>query len=420
MKASDSTDRPAKGMNRRRFHTTLAAAALTAAFARRVLGANDRINVGVIGCGGRAGAHINALLNLKDQGEKVEIVGVCDTYRGRLDKAAEKTGAKATMAHEELLARDDVDLVCIATPDHAHGYQTIDALRAGKDVYVEKPLAHWRQLGLPEQIVKVSNETGQLVQVGCQWMSNPAYSAAKDIIKAGGIGNPITAETGYYRVGDWGEAGMPIDDPNVKPGPDLDWERFLGDSPRVPFDVSRYFRWRMYWDYAGGPATDLYPHPFTPVAYMLDLGYPDKVMCNGGMHRYTEREVPDTCNMLIEYPQKLTVILTGTQGNNHGSYGSGLRPIIRGWDATLTFDESDILIRPTQGSSKKEERIQVDFGEKFHDFWSTFLQCCRERKQPQSNAAIGAVVQTTMQMGIASLRGERVVRFDHDRGRVIG
>ena len=413
--------------NKRR-HTSLAAAALAAATTRRVRGANERIRVGVIGCGGRGGAHINILMNLKDQGELLDIVAVCDTYRPRLTRAADRTGAKlATMRHEELLANGDIDVVVVATPEHWHGYQTLDAMRAGKDVYVEKPLTHWSQLGLAEEVAEVSQQTGQLVQVGCQRLSSSVYPQARALIRKGAIGRPIMAETGYFRIGDWGERGMSIDDPNAKPGPDLDWERFLGDRPRRAFDVSRHFRWRMYWDTSGGPITDNYVHFYNPLAYMLDLGYPDRVIGSGDIHRYTldevpdpytEREVPDTCNLIIDYPNKLTVTCLGTQGNSFTTLGSNETPIIRGWEATLTIEETEIVVRPID-TSKAEHREPIRSGINQNQFWTDFLECCRTRKQPISNAALSAPVNTTMQMGVLALRGMCVVRYDHENGRVI-
>lgn len=411
--------RESKGITRRRFGQTVAVATLTAASAKRVLGANERLNVGVIGCGGRSYAHIDTILNLKEEGANVAITAVCDVYRPRLQKAMDRTGGKGFIHHEELLAIDDINLVVLAGPDHWHGYHAVDAMIAGKDVYCEKPLCHWRQLDLPKRMEDTAKQTGRLVQVGTQFMSNLAYKKAKELIQDGAIGKPIMAETGYFRVGDWGEAGMPIDDPEAKPGPDLDWERFLGDSPRREFDVSRFFRWRMYWDYAGGPATDLYPHPFTPVAYMLDLDYPETVVCTGGMHRYTNREVPDTCHMLIEYAGGVSAILLGTQGNDYSNNDSGERPRIRGWDGTLSFEENDIVIRPTEGSQAKEQRIPVEFGVRFTEFWTNFLECCRTRTQPEGNISLGANVQTVMQMGIAALRGQRLVRYDREHQRIV-
>ena len=412
-----------KPMNRREFNRRLAASSiavpLAAVSSQGVLGANDRIHVGIIGCGSRAGSHIRMLLDLREQGERLEIVALCDTYRPRLQRAAEQTRAPfVTMRHEELVARGDVDVVLVATPEHWHGYQTIDAIRAGKDVYCEKPLTHWRQLGLAERVAETSEETGRLVQVGCQRLSSSAYPQAKALIEKGAIGQPIMVETGYFRIGDWGERGMPIDDPNAKPGPDLDWDRFLGDCPRRDFDVSRYFRWRMYWDTAGGPITDNYVHFYNPLAYVLNLGYPDRVVGTGAKLRYQEREVPDTYNLVIDYPNNLTVTCLGTQGNSFTTLGSNETPIIRGWEATLTIEEKEIVVRPMDGS-KPEHREPIQAGIDQRRFWSDFLRCCRTREQPLSNAAVSTPVNTTMQMGVLAVRGERVIRYDHGQKRVV-
>ncbi|HPO09817.1 MAG TPA: Gfo/Idh/MocA family oxidoreductase, partial [bacterium] len=158
-------------LSRRAFNTTLAAAALTAASAGRVLGANERIHVGIIGCGGRAESHIQTLFKLQEEGVSVDITSVCDIYRPRMEKAKELSGAKrATMHHEELLSWDDVDVVLASGPDHGHGYHALDAMLAGKDVYVEKPLCHWSQVELPKQLVETANQTGRIVQIGTQWM----------------------------------------------------------------------------------------------------------------------------------------------------------------------------------------------------------------------------------------------------------
>ncbi len=423
-----------KKITRRQFTKNVTASSitmgLTASSAQRVMGANDRLNIGVIGCGSRAGSHINMLMQLREQDHLHDIVAVCDAYRPRLQKAAEITKASFSASrHEELLAQKEIDVVLIATPEHWHGYQAIDAMRAGKDVYVEKPLTHWRQLGLAEKVAQTAQETGRLVQVGCQRMSCSAYPQARELIKKGMIGKPLMAETGYFRFGDWGERGMKIDDPNAKPGPDLDWERFLGDCPNQEFSVSRYFRWRMYYDTAGGPISDNYIHFYNPLAYVLDLGYPDKVAGLGGVYRFKiedmpdpvyhqQREVPDTCNLIIEYPDDFVVTCSGTQANSYTTYGSNETPVIRGWDATMLINPSEIIILNAD-NNQELYRESVKQGISQIRFWADFLECCRTRRQPLSNAALSAPVNTTMQMGVLAVRGERVVRYDHENKRII-
>jgi predicted dehydrogenase len=399
-------------------------AALTAASFSRALGANEKIGVGFIGCGGRGQAHISYVQKLKQAGEAVEIVAVSDLYRRRVDAAARGTSAKAYSDHRELLAHPGVDAVCIATPDHHHGYQVIDAVGAGKDVYCEKPITHWRQFELTKRMSAEVKKHKRIVQVGTQGMSDPAWHEAAELVKEGAIGKPIHAECGYFRIGDWGERGMPIDDPNAKPGPDLDWEAFLGDSPKRPFSVSRFFRWRMYWDYAGGPSTDLYPHTLTPVVKILGVTFPETVVATGGKFRYEEREVPDTFNMLIDYPEKITVAVLGTQGNDFPggeSRGSpGRCPVIRGWEGTITFEGNEVVVRPQPGVKREEKRIVAERGESMLEYWRNFLTCCRTRQKPWSPIEdLGYHVQTALQMGVWSLREGKVARFDREREEIV-
>ncbi len=422
------------GLTRRQFIHSAGAAAAAVSIARssRVrgaassAGANERLGVGFIGCGSRSGAHFKAVHWLKTQAkEPVEIVAACDVYRPRLEQRAKAYGAARTyMDYRELLADADVDVVCIATPDHHHGYQAIDAVKAGKDVYCEKPVTHWRQFELTKRLAKEVKKSGRVFQLGTQGMYDAAWAQMKKLVADGLIGRPVHAECGYFRTGDWGERGMPIDDPNAKPGPDLNWEAFLGDAPKRPFDVSRFFRWRMYEDYAGGPSTDLFPHCFTPVASVLGVGMPSIVVATGGKFRYQEREVPDTYNTLIDYPEKLTVAVLGTQANNYagsGARGTGQRiPVIRGWDGTLTIEKKEIVFIPTQGSKKKPQRFAIEHGEDFIGYWREFLECCRTRNtETLSSMDLAYRVQTALQMGMLALKAGKGARFDPEKEEII-
>jgi len=217
---------------------------------------------------------------------------------------------------------------------------------------------------------------------------------------------------------------MPIDNPDAKAGSELDWNAFLGDSPKRPFNVSRFFRWRMYEDYAGGPSTDLFPHSLTPVLFMLGVGMPSTVVATGGMLRYHEREIPDTFNMLIDYPEKITVAVLGTQANNHpgtGSRGSGQRiPILRGWEGTLTIEGDKIVFMPADGSKKKPQSFDIDHGEDFVGYWNKFLDCCRSRQtQTLSPMDLAYHVQTPLQMGMLGLHQGKVARFDPEKEKIV-
>jgi predicted dehydrogenase len=434
-----TSDAPSKtsssSITRRRFlHTTGAVAATGAAsaggspisralLATGVLGANERIGLGLIGCGGRGNSLMQDLLKLKEKGTPVDIVAVCDIYRPRLDKAAKAYGAKPYMRHQDLLADQRVDVVCIATPDHHHAPQVLDAAKAGKDAYCEKPLSHWSQFELTKRMVKVVEQNKRIVQVGTQYMSDSAWHQGAELVKAGEIGQPIHAECGYFRVGDWGERGMPIDDPNAKPGKDLLWDVFLGDRPKRPFDVSRFFRWRMYEDYSGGPVTDLYPHVLTPVVSVLDAKMPAMAVATGGKFRYQEREVPDTFNMIVDYPEKFSIAVLGTQGNDYPTgdkrrYGVPY-PLFRGWDGTLTVEGNDLVVVPNGGAQKPTKRIPIAFGVDQQRYWQNFLDCCRSRRQPWGHLGLAYRVQTALQMAMLAFRNGKTARFDATSEQIV-
>ncbi|UCD30740.1 MAG: Gfo/Idh/MocA family oxidoreductase [Planctomycetota bacterium] len=394
----------------------------------KALGANDRINIGFIGCGNRTGTHLSRLVPMKENGENIEFVAFNDAYRPRMEWMVEKFSGKSYFDYRELLADRNVDAVFICTPDHHHGYQTIDAVKAGKDVYCEKPITHWRQFELAKKVVEVVAESDRVLLLGTQYMSDSAYRQARKLIEDGLIGQPIHAECGYFRLGDWAERGMRIDDPDAKPGPNLNWEAFLGDSPKRPFDVSRFFRWRMYMDYSGGPATDNYPHLMTQVIMMLGVKFPSKVVATGGIFRYPEREVPDTFNILIDYPEKISLVVVGTQGNNHqGNWGyyPGRSPVIRGWEGTLTLEGNIIRYTPARGRQqpllgKKEMTFPVEHPANMERYYGEFFSCIRNRKkQTASPADLAYYVQTPIHMAMVSWLSDKVARFDAQKEKVI-
>ena len=385
--------------------------------------ANDTIGVGMIGCGGRGSHHVNVLNRMKDKGVNVKVVAVCDAYAPRAKAAGEPHQAKIYMDHREWLADPNVEVVGIATPDHIHGYQAIDAIKAGKHVYCEKPVTHWRQFELTKQLDQLVKESRVAFQVGAQGMSDPAWRIMTEKVKEGLIGQPIHAECGYFRVGDWGERGMPIPDPNAKPGPELNWEAFLGDSPKRDFDISRYFRWRMYEDYSGGPGTDLFPHSLTPVVSILGLGMPSVVVATGGKFRYEEREVPDTFNMLIDYPEKVTIAVLGTQGNNYNATGGrgapGKIPVVRGWEGSLTVEGQEVVFIPAEGSTKTAQRFPFEGEQREEGHWQNLFDCAKSGNKTDSPMDLGFAVQTAIQMGILGHREGKVAKFDPEAMKIV-
>ncbi len=415
-----------QSITRRSFIKTTATGLIATASASAVrssLAQNNRLGVGIIGCGGR-GTHLSqALKHIQDNDKTIQLKAFCDIYRPRLNKLADIYNGKKYTNYHDLLKDDEVDVVFVATPDHHHAQQTIDAIKAGKHVYCEKPMTHWRQWELAKQMTEVVSQSDRIFQLGTQGMSDSAYHQVKVLIQQGKIGQPVHIECGFFRLGDWGERGMPIDDPNAKPGPDLDWEAFLGDAPKREFDVSRFFRWRMYEDYAGGMSTDLYPHTLTPIVYAIGVKFPSLVVATGGKLRYEEREIPDTFDMLVHYDGKIDLILIGTQANEY--QGTALRgqnrvPIFRGWEGTITFDGDDIVIWPEKAlKTQNPERIPIEKGENLTDFIRNFIDCCiRGDKNTLSPVDMALWVQTTLIMGMLSWKNRKVALFDEQKGIV--
>ncbi|MGM0486618.1 MAG: Gfo/Idh/MocA family protein [Planctomycetota bacterium] len=405
-----------KGDTRRGFLRVAAATgavALTPQFhvlGQDAKGANERIGVGFIGTGGRAGAHMNIVKTFQSEG-LVEPVAVCDVYRPRLVAASKKLGgAKMYDKHEELLQDPKVDVVCIATPDRLHAPQAIDALNAGKDVYCEKPLTHWTQFELAKKVEQAAERNEGIVQVGTQYMADENYAKVSRMIKDGIIGKPVHCQLGYFRRGDWGER-MRIPDPNAKPGPDLNWERFLGDAPKVPYTVSRFFQWRLYWDYAGGPATDLLVHTFTPVFCVLDLDYPERVLGGGGGFQY-DREVPDQCNIVADYKDGPSVVMMNSLSNY-----TGIETKIRGTNGIVILDGKGIRIVPIDPESGKEtDEIRLEWNGMgdTSKLWANLLECVKTRRQPFSPISAAVRVQAPLNMGIIGERENKVVMFDFE------
>jgi predicted dehydrogenase len=413
-------------LTRRTFlqHTARAAAtvAIAAPFVSRgrVLGANDRIGVGFIGVGGRGQSHVNTVKKLGETGELVQIVAVCDAYGFRLNEVAKATGAKAYRKHHELLADPRVDVVCVATPDRLHVPQAIDAIRAGKDVYCEKPMGHWSQFDLCRQFCDESQTLKRVVQVGNQGNSSPAWGKVRDLFQQGVVGRIQHVQAGYFRYGDWGER-MHIPDPEAKPGPDLDWEAFLGDAPQVPFTVERFFSWRRYLDYAGGPCTDLFPHVFTPFVSALGLNYPSLAVASGGVFEFTtyDREVPDTFSMCVDYPEKATVNLVCTLSNDHVT-----EPAIRGDEGTLTLQNAggweggfdSITVIPHKGERRIVPGLKTE-ATPLH--WKNFLSCARTREKPVSDVEFGLKVQAALSMSMVAFLNRKYATFDPAKREIV-
>lgn len=339
-------------MNRRKFLSRVAAGAGVAASSRwtaqsfaSITGANERLRIGVIGCGGMANAHMNALLEMRES-DNIEITAVCDVYSKRLDEASAKTGGAAIEEYRNLLERDDVDYVLIATPEHWHHKMALDALDAGKHVYVEKPMTH--TIEQAKEVVAKVKDSGLKLQVGVQGMSDESYEVAHEYIERGVLGKVVMAQIDYSRnyVGDFWAYEI---DPEAQPGLNLDWKAWLGPAPDRSWDPRRYFQWRRYWDYSGGIATDLFIHRVSRIIKAVGLRFPQYVVATGGKFQFVDSvaEIPDTFNILSDYPGGPTVSLVSSMAND-----TPVDHVIRGHKATLHFTRDGFVIVPQEATNE--------------------------------------------------------------------
>ncbi len=258
----------------------------------------DRIQLALIGAGGQGMSDTRTALRVPG----VELVAVADVYQGRLDRSKEIWGSQlfTTRDYREVLARPDVDAVIIATPDHWHARMAIDAMKAGKDVYLEKPMV--QDVAEGPRVIEAARTTNRILQVGSQRVSSIIYAKARELFKSGAIGELNFVEAWWHRnsaMGAW-QYSIPTDaTPET-----VDWDRFLGDAPKRPFEPIRLFRWRNYQDYGTGIPGDLFVHLFSGIHYVLDSLGPTRIMASGGLRYWNDgRDVPDVVVGFYDYPK---------------------------------------------------------------------------------------------------------------------
>ncbi|MFH1766402.1 MAG: Gfo/Idh/MocA family oxidoreductase [Gemmatimonadota bacterium] len=265
---------------------------------RRHQSANDQIQLAVIGAGGMGMVDVGTALSVPG----AKLVAACDCYDGRLAAAKEKYGLDVftTRDYREVLAREDVDAVIIGTPDHWHSRISTDALRAGKAVYCEKPMVHTIPQGY--DVIRAEQESGKTFMVGSQGMSSLGNEKARELFREGAIGELNYAEGFWARndpIGAW-----QYDIPDDASEETVDWDRFLGDAPRRPYDPLRIFRWRNYRDYGTGVSGDLFVHLFSSLHYVVSSKGPQTIAAQGGLRYWKDgREVPDVLLGMFDYPE---------------------------------------------------------------------------------------------------------------------
>ena len=316
----------AEGFPRRDFLKTSAVAALSAPAVLRAQNTNSTLNIGWIGVGTRGYAGLDWLHKAVPQG--VAVTAICDTYAGHLARAKDRIqtiygiNPKTYNDYRDLLADKSIDAVFIMTPEHLHHDMTIAALRAGKNVYIEKPLAHTIEEGF--DIVNEWKKSGKIVQVGTQNRSSSLYKKAKEMVEQGQIGDDHYVRAFWYRNSAPNDPAWRYYVPPDANPENTDWPKFLGPAPKRPWDPQRYFQWRLYWDYSGGISTDLLVHQTDIVNFVLNKTVPLSCMASGGIYRWTDktddRDVPDTLSAIYEY-DRFHINYSCYFGNVHYGYG---------------------------------------------------------------------------------------------------
>jgi predicted dehydrogenase len=336
---------PHDSLSRRSFLAASAAtaSALTLPASAQPVGANERINIGLIGTGGRCRHLMQSLAKVPN----TRMTALCDVYEPNLELAQKLADPAAVTFRDyhQLLARKDIHAVLIASPDHWHVPMTVDAMAAGKDVYVEKPLTHNPAEG--RTILDAFSKHRRIVQIGTQQRSMTHIRRARDLVRDGRLGDIHKVHLTWNRNSDRVRRGPQNVDPKR-----LDWKRFLGNAPEQAFDEYRFRNWRWFWDFGNGILTDLMVHWIDVVHWLLDLDHPTRAVTIGG--NYISQgiwQTPDTIQTLLVYPSNLQVYFEGTFCNAR----NGAMVEFMGSEATLYVDRGRFELVPEPRSKQKPE-----------------------------------------------------------------
>jgi predicted dehydrogenase len=417
--------------------------AVAAAPLPRPAGPNDRVAVGLIGAGIRG--HI--LMDQVRATGQANLITVCDCYQGHLDRALERTDGKIETVfaqYQRVLERKDVDAVLIATPDHWHRKMVLDALAAGKDVYIEKPMTFRIEDG--PVIIDAARKAGRIVQVGSQWVSSAQHRKAREIVQSGQLGRVTKVTASYNRNSSTGAWNYPIP-PDLRPGENFHWKEWLGPAPYREFHPDFVFRYRKYWDFSGGIATDLFVHLINSIHFLMGVQMPKSVVASGGiLYRFDGREVPDTLDALFEY-EGFQVNMAATF-NSASTAGQGIQ--LLGTNASLSLllgspsmtlageslregysysidswpramqekfmSEGEHLAESKRTAPPPQEMQSPDPLDATARHLAEFFDCVRTRRQPSEPPEVGHHAAAAGHMVNLSYRSGRKMVWDADQG----
>ena len=377
--------------------------------------ASDRIRVGVVGTG-RMGR--DDLEDFAKQPE-VDLVTLCDVFSPNLEAGVKASGGKATSCKDfrQILDRKDIDAVIVATPDHWHALVAVEACKAGKDVYVEKPISTTIEEGA--RMVDAARKYKRVVQVGTQQRSGIHFQKAVTAVQQGMIGKVSFVRTWNYA----NEYPQGIGDPPDSEAPsDLDWDLWLGPAPKVPFNANRFGvgdRWstfRYFWDYAGGYMTDWGVHLLDIVQWAMQVDGPSAVSASGGKFFIQDNaETPDTLQVTFEYPHFICTY-ENRWDNANSMYGKEYGIEFHGTDGTLFVDRGGFRLYP---ETRERDRERVDrtagiempsVNDEHFDHVRNFVDCVKSRNRPISDIEIGHRSTSVCLLGNVALRSrQRIV-----------
>jgi predicted dehydrogenase len=393
------------------------------------VGANDRIRFAVIGCGGMGTGHLHSLVKRSTE-DNIKVVAVSDVYQRRLARARSICQGDGYLDYRKLLERDDIDAVLIATPDHWHAKISMDAMDAGKHVYVEKPMTHTVEQAL--ELRDAVKRTRKILQVGPNGTANDSYWQAHEAIKAGRLGQVTWAHGSYNR-----NARICLFNEHQKidptAGPDktgedyIDWDMWLGHqwglAPKIPWNPEHFFRFRKYWPYNGGVATDLLYHKLAPLLIAIagaDGEYPTRVNANGGLYIEKDgRDIPDTFLMTADYPSNWSLFLVSTLTNDaglpdriYGKYGT----MELGGEPYLKVNGPYVEEFKARNDGKEECRIAV---RQRRDLEGNFIDVLRGKDELACNAELGAATMVAIKLAVESFRQRKTMIWDSSKERLV-
>jgi predicted dehydrogenase len=399
--------------SRRQFVTQVASGFGGLAMANRVLGANDRIRLGIIGYGAR-GSEIAADAMACPN---TEFVGVADIFTEQLEKAKTRIpGVKTYLDHKLMLEDKNIDAVLIATPQHLHCQHFVDAIQAQKHVYQEKTMAFTVEHAKRMRAAYLPVKGKQVVQVGHQSCSFGQARDAIEFLKDNKLGQITAIDAMMYRNSPHGKPqwSRPVT-PQMNPEHIL-WNKFLGEAPKVPFDANRYVNWRFFWDYSGGNVYENMCHQVSFWYKLLNLQIPKAVTMTGGLYLWNDgREVPDTMNVSMEQPERLLFSWLSGFGNSNPS----MTEQVLGDEGGIFKGIQEIRFIPEKVNKPEEKPLTGNTPTPPHAHMQNFLDCIRSGKETNCPFEVGFRVSIACRMAVESYRQKRTMQWDASAEQII-